>query len=377
MKRGYFCIALATFLVIPGLMAQNQPLTTGEVVIKGKIAGIEKGTASISTETFDQKRTFEAPIVAGIFEMKLSQPSPTLYSITVKEDPTGGILLFADNGTATIEAEKGKFGQAKVQGGISNKEWNGYTSLTNLFDSRLSSIQEFYSELAEAGKLEPKRDSLERLFQSIVNEKEKAIKNWVIQRPKSFVTPFVMIINYGETGDPTMLRPMVNALATEVKASYYGNFMDRLLAQKEGLNIGKLAPAFSQNDANGKPVALNSFKGKYVLVDFWASWCGPCRMENPNLVRTYQKFKDKNFDILAVSLDNNKEKWLQAIAQDKLTWTHVSDLKYWKNEVALLYGVKGIPANFLLDKEGKIVAKGLRGPALEETLAKILAAEGK
>ncbi|MFN7538591.1 MAG: redoxin domain-containing protein [Bacteroidota bacterium] len=132
------------------------------------------------------------------------------------------------------------------------------------------------------------------------------------------------------------------------------------------------APDFTLPDPNGKMISLKSFRGKYVLVDFWASWCGPCRQENPTVVAAFNRFKDKNFTVLGVSLDDNKAKWLKAVQDDKLTWTHVSDLKQWESIVVPMYQIQGIPFNVLVDPNGKIIASGLRGEDLEKTLSSVL-----
>ncbi|MHA8051583.1 peroxiredoxin family protein [Aquirufa sp. ROCK-SH2] len=143
------------------------------------------------------------------------------------------------------------------------------------------------------------------------------------------------------------------------------------LKRLKGANQGSEAPEIALPTPTGEILALSSLKGKYVLIDFWASWCGPCRQENPNVVKTYAKYKDKGFEIFGVSLDKDKAAWLRAIENDKLVWKHVSDLQYWNSVGAQAYGVNSIPMTFLLDPTGKIVAKGLRGPALEQYLANI------
>jgi peroxiredoxin len=143
-------------------------------------------------------------------------------------------------------------------------------------------------------------------------------------------------------------------------------------AMQQGLPVGEMAPDITMDDPDGKSFSLSNLRGKYVLVDFWASWCGPCRAENPNVVNAYQRYKNKNFTILGVSLDQTKDNWLKAIKDDKLEWKQISDLKFWESAAVPLYKIQGIPYNVLIDPQGKIIASELRGPALEAKLAEVL-----
>ena len=173
--------------------------------------------------------------------------------------------------------------------------------------------------------------------------------------------------------DVDVIGPLFDHLSEDNKRSEEGQAFQKTIAAARKTSIGQVAPDFTQNDTLDKPVSLSSFRGNYVLVDFWASWCGPCRMENPKVVAAFNRYKGKGFRILSVSLDRPgaKDKWIEAIHKDGLTWTHVSDLKFWDNEVAKTYGVKGIPQNYLLDPQGKIVGRSLRGEELEQKLAEV------
>lgn len=155
-------------------------------------------------------------------------------------------------------------------------------------------------------------------------------------------------------------------ISSELAGCPYVKDLDGIIKQLENVQIGKVAPEFSLPDTAGVSVSLSDFRGKYVLLDFWASWCPPCRRENPNVVKAFNEYKDKNFTIVGISLDKDKSKWMKAIADDNLAWTHLSDLKYWDSEIPALYGVRGIPANVLLDPDGVIVAKNITGEDLHK-----------
>ncbi|RYY56030.1 MAG: AhpC/TSA family protein [Chitinophagaceae bacterium] len=271
----------------------------------------------------------------------------------------------------------GSFENPVVSSSKSHKEYEKLNAASKPYEPAMDSFYSQYSAARQANdkiaqdKAEASIDSLDGVM------KEAVYGKYVEDNPSSPLAIFALGQYAGYSIDANKVQPVFDGLSKKVKESPSGiAFQEKLeIARKTG--VGATAMEFTQNDTLDQAVSLSSFRGKYVLVDFWASWCGPCRAENPNLVKAFDKFKGRNFQVLGVSLDRpgQKEKWLKAIHDDQLAWTQVSDLKFWDNEVAKLYGIQAIPQNFLIDPNGKIIGRDLRGEALEKALE--TAIEGK
>jgi peroxiredoxin len=338
--------------------------------------------------------------VNGESKMDSVQPAGGKYSFTgMISEPTAARLRvkFAETApgkrpalksrrdVATVFLEPGKqkvssvdsFSNVKVKSSAAHAEYVKLNKAGKPFEDRMEPLYTKYNEFAKA-KDKVNQDKVEAEIDAIDKEKsEKVYGEYVKNHPSSPLAVYALQQFAGWDIDADKVEPVYNLLSESAKKYPSAvDFKESLdIAKKTG--IGKMAMDFTQDDTLGKAVTLSSLRGRYLLVDFWASWCGPCRAENPNVVRVFNKYKDKNFHIIGVSLDRPgaKEKWLKAIHDDALAWTQVSDLKFWDNEVAKQYGIRAIPQNFLLDPEGKIIAKNLRGEELEQKLGEAI--EGK
>lgn len=369
---------LPALLLLPVLASAQQ-----EFNLKGKIGELNAPAKIYLQYSVDGTQKIDSSSFAnGAFSFKGNVPNPVKGYIRVSYDPAVPkgytqydlVSVYLEKGTITVDS-KDSLQHAVVKGPQLNTDNQQLEAdLKTLNTKQRSLTDSYYSQPAEKRKDSVAAAAFKASYEELGDERKKVLRAFIGKHPKSLVSLDALRTWAGYAPDPEQTEAVFNTLDASVRNSVDGVKYAERLQRVKATQIGQIAPDFIQNDTTGNPVKLTSFRGKYLLIDFWASWCGPCRAENPAVVKAYHEYKDKNFTILGISLDQPgaKDKWLKAIADDKLAWTQVSDLAFWKNAVAQQYAINAIPQNFLLDPSGKIIAKNLRGEELSKKLAEVI-----
>ncbi len=331
---------------------------------EGKILLEKRGTSEwIPVDTAD--------IVEGVAVLNGVTDFPGDYYLSVfgQRQKT---IIFVENVKMTVVGKADSLNNVVVTGSATHDEFAAVNNQASAIAKEYMAIyQESRAAMATGDTLKAKElvAEVERLYASTNTIRENFVKN----NPASYVTPFFLVQMQYEKGVEE-LEVMVNALDPKLDSIPSIIDLKEQIVKLKKVAVGQQAPDFTQNDPDGNPVKFSDIYSKYdlTLLDFWAAWCGPCRQENPNIVTVYNEFKNKGFTVFGVSLDREKTEWLKAIADDKLTWTHVSDLGFWENEVAKMYIIQSIPSSLLVDRTGKIVAKNKRGDELRTFVADYL-----
>ncbi len=378
MKRNIFLIAC----FFGGLLSANAQDIQFKGTAKRKYDGdkiiIYNGTGLHDSATIKNgKFSFTVPF---------SEPSLYLFYSQAELKAKGGYspygILVTQPGTVRVKADVANFSKTKVSGSSENDLYRSFSAKGSKAQQKI--MDDLYSKYGKDFVNNRHPDTSDARYKQLLKDyyamadenskvQEQELKKFITENPGTFSAMF-LLNGYATRMELPEVENLYASLPDTYKGTKSGKSVAAIIEARKITAIGKIAPDFTQADTLGNAVRLTDFRGKYVLVDFWASWCGPCRAENPNLLKTFGKYKDKNFTVLGVSLDQpgKKEAWLAAIHKDGLQWTQVSDLKFWDNEAAVLYGIKAIPSNLLLDPTGKIIAKDLRGEDLEKKLSELL-----
>ncbi|MCD0488106.1 AhpC/TSA family protein [Pedobacter sp. MC2016-14] len=325
-------------------------------------------TLNVNKQHAGRPEAISIPVKAGKFKYSGSRlRSPYMSSLMI--EPQKQIQLVLYNEPIKILADVNDLTSAKISGGGQINQYNEYTQATKEIDEQIKAM---LPNLRDIDRASAKGKLLMEQYYALSKQLEIKAASFIEKNPSSGLSPYLL---WSQRLDPEKEIKLYSALDSNLLAdnSYFKFISPSMVAQRNTW-IGKALPKLSQADTSGKMVSLTDFNGKYLLIDFWASWCVPCRAANPGMVKLYNRFKDKNFTILGISLDKaaDREKWIGAIKHDGLTWNHVSDLKYWDNEISRAFGLTSIPATVLVDPSGKIIARDLSEGQLEEVLEKKL-----
>jgi len=361
---------LILFLTVLITLSACNSRKSNEFIINGNIEGKFTGNVYLQKNIDGRFQILDtAKVENGKFKFQGVIECPDIYYIGIDESRFVG--FFNEASDINIAFNIDSLNSPKVTGSKSDVEYRSYLKTMDEYQSAQIGIYSQYNELVRNGD-SAQMKTLEAKIEGIDKKHKEQIIKYIKDNPSSFVSPYIAMRHSYEL-ELNELKEITAGFQSEVKVSPFSKQLEERIVVLERVEPGKVAPDFTMNDPEGNPVTLSQLRGKVVLIDFWASWCGPCRKENPNVVAAYKKYHEKGFDIIGVSLDRDMTSWKKAIADDNLTWTHVSDLQYWNSAVGKQYGIMSIPSNLLLDKNGVIIGKNLTGEDLTKKLEEVVA----
>ena len=353
------------------LMCQFSIAQDSSFVINGKLEKINRGIIYLNIYQNGKTIQDSAMIKNGNFKFTGYVSSPYFATLTLPERKNDFYTFYIEPTTFSISGRADSLKLLSTKGSSVNDD----DQLLKIRMRTVSLWEKENSKLYEQAYKDKNKkvmDSLDEVDYEILNAKRRVVADFVKAYPASMRAAMAITENFGYYAEASDVEPLYNALDENIKNSPKGKEIKKSLDIYSAVAIGKKAPDITQFTADSNQLSLSSLKGKYVLIDFWASWCGPCRRENPNIVKAYNQFKDKGFTVFGVSYDTKKDRWLKAIADDHLDWYQVSTLEGWDNPTSALYGIKAIPSNVLVDKEGVIIAKNIFGEKLVKKLSEIM-----
>lgn len=364
---------LIIIIVATALLASCTKAPKNEFNISGTLDTVFNGFAYLQRRAEGPLITIDsAQITGGKFSFKGVVDYPEVYYVTIPATKSS-VPFFVEPAAVTININTKEINKTKIIGSKTQAEYDHYLDLLDQFNARIRESYQMYNTAEQVGDQEKSR-YYDSLTNAIDTEREEFSKKYALENSKSFISPYII---YRNSWSYSMeeLEKNLDSFDTTLSHSIYTGFLNDYLAILKRTSVGQTYVPFSLPDTSGTLLSVEGYIGQnYLLVDFWASWCAPCRAENPNLVALFRKYHDKGFDIFGVSFDSSRERWLGAINSDSLTWTHVSDLAGWANKAGKLYGIRLIPSNVLLDPSGVIIARNIMGEELRTKLEELFPA---